>query len=183
METQVLKTARLVLRPFTVKDAPAMYAAWASDPAVTRWLRWQPHRDVAETRALLEQWERDYADPLFYNWAVALHDGTLIGAIGVVRGESGEGWEPGYAFGRAFWGRGYATEALEAVAEHLFAQQGLEELFCCHAVENPASGAVQRKVGFCYTHDGVYHKYDGTAVPCRCYRLTKKEFYDRTRND
>ena len=75
------------------------------------------------------------------------------------------------------------TEALEAVAEHLFARQGLEELFCCHAVENPASGAVQRKVGFCYTHDGVYHKYDGTAVPCRCYRLTKKEFYDRTRND
>lgn len=183
MGTKRLETARLVLRPFTVEDAPAMYATWAADPAVTRWMRWEPHRDVAETQALLQGWVQDYADPLFYNWAVTLQDGTLIGAIGVVRGEQGEYWEPGYAFGQAFWGRGYATEALRAVADHLFAEQGLEVLHCCHAVENPASGVVQRHVGFHRTHTGVYHKFDGTEILCQYCELTKKEFYDRTRND
>ena len=47
--TQPLETARLILNRFTEEDAPAMYAAWAADPQVTRFLRWQPHRDVAET--------------------------------------------------------------------------------------------------------------------------------------
>lgn len=182
MGTRTLQTQRLTLRPFTVEDAPAMFQHWACDPQVTRWLRWAPHQQVAETRALLEQWVRDYRDPLFYNWAVTLQDGTLIGAIGVVRDEQGEYWEPGYAFGRNFWGQGYATEALAAVVEELFAAQGAEVLHCCHAVENPASGAVQRHVGFHPTHRGVYHKYDGTAIPCQFYELTKKEFYDRTGN-
>ena len=54
--------------------------------------------------------------------------------------------------------------------------EGQAALACCHAHENPASGCVMRKCGFRYTHDGIYHKYDGTAVPCRHYLLTKEEF-------
>lgn len=183
MGTRILKTPRLVLRPFTVEDAPAMYANWAGDPQVTRWLRWPPHESVMATRAVLEEWAASYAQPDFYNWAITLQDATLIGSIGVMRAEAGDHLEPGYALGRAWWGRGYATEALRAVVEYLFSEEGVQALSCCHAVGNPASGAVQRKVGFRYGHDAVYHKFDGTPVACKCYLLTKKEFYDGTRND
>ena len=36
--TQTIETERLLLRPLTPEDAPMMYANWANDPDVTRWL-------------------------------------------------------------------------------------------------------------------------------------------------
>lgn len=48
--TQTIETERLLLRPLTPEDAPMMYANWANDPDVTRWLRWEPHKNVDETR-------------------------------------------------------------------------------------------------------------------------------------
>lgn len=54
--TQEIETPRLLLRRLLPSDAPMMYANWASDPEVTRWLRWTPHKDVAETRELLTAW-------------------------------------------------------------------------------------------------------------------------------
>jgi ribosomal-protein-alanine N-acetyltransferase len=43
-------------------------------------------------------------------------------------------------------------------------------------VANPASGAVMRKAGFRYTHDTVYHKFDGTPMACRAYFLRRGEY-------
>ena len=40
--TQILTTERLILRPLTAADAIAMFESWASDPQVTRFLRWEP---------------------------------------------------------------------------------------------------------------------------------------------
>ena len=41
--TQEIETPRLLLRRLMPSDAPMMYANWANDPEVTRWLRWTPH--------------------------------------------------------------------------------------------------------------------------------------------
>ena len=183
--TQILETERLVLRPFEPGDAEAMFANWARDPAVTRYLRWEAHPDTAETRRVLADWAAAYARPDFYNWGIVRRaDGVLMGAIGVCPAEDAAlPPEPGYALGRAFWGRGYATEALQAVTDYMFRSEGLDALSCCHAMENPASGRVMCHVGFQYVRDDVYHKYNGMAIPCKCYLLTKEEFYDRTSFD
>lgn len=54
--TQTIETERLLLRPLTPEDAPMMYVNWANDPDVTRWLRWEPHKNVDKTRELLAAW-------------------------------------------------------------------------------------------------------------------------------
>ena len=61
--TQEIETPRLLLRRIAPADAPAMYRNWASDPAVTRFLRWEPHKDETETFALLAAWEELYQNP------------------------------------------------------------------------------------------------------------------------
>ncbi len=185
--TQTLTTPRLVLRPQAASDAIAMYETWANDPLVTRFLRWEPHKDWLETAQLLAAWEGLYRSPDYYQWGICLKDsGRLIGSISVGEGEdqspdawqapgldfSHGVWEPGYCIGRAFWGQGYTTEALEAVRDFWFRQVGGAWLACCHAVENPASGRVMQKAGWRYDHDTVYHKFDGTPVPCRAYYQT-----------
>lgn len=183
--TEILETPRLRLRPFAPGDAREMFQNWACDPLVTRFLRWDAHPDEGETRRVLAGWQEAYARPDFYNWAIVRKcDGALMGAIGVCPAEDAAlPPEPGYALGRAFWGQGYATEALAAVAAYMFRSEGCAALSCCHALENPASGRVMRHVGFRYTGDAVYHKYDGTPVACRSYILTKEEFYDTGKQD
>ena len=47
-------TARLTLRKPELADAPAIFTAYAQDPAVTRFLVWQPHPNLATTHAYIE---------------------------------------------------------------------------------------------------------------------------------
>ena len=64
--TQEIETPRLLLRRLMPSDAPMMYANWANDPEVTRWLRWTPHKDVAETQELLSAWALLYPNEDYY---------------------------------------------------------------------------------------------------------------------
>ena len=53
--TQELTTERLVLRRMTTDDCEMMFGNWANDPEVTRYLRWEPHRDWVVTMAYLNE--------------------------------------------------------------------------------------------------------------------------------
>ena len=63
--TQTIATERLTLRRFTIEDAENMYYNWASDPEVTKYLTWQPHKSVEETTEILQQWEEDYSKNVY----------------------------------------------------------------------------------------------------------------------
>ena len=99
--TQDIETPRLLLRRLLPEDAPQMYANWASDPEVTRYLRWEPHKSPAETRELLAAWALLYPNPDYYQWAmVEKATGQVFGSISLhplCRGASakrleGQGW-------------------------------------------------------------------------------------------
>ena len=87
--TQTIETERLLLRPLTPEDAPMMYANWANDPDVTRWLRWEPHKNVDETRELLAAWALLYPNGDYYEWGIVEKaTGQLFGTIGVFSNRS-----------------------------------------------------------------------------------------------
>ena len=189
--TQTLETDRLFLRQLLPEDAEQMYTNWASDPEVTRFLRWEPHKNALETVGLLAAWATLYPNPDYYQWAIVEKaSGQVFGSISVFTSSSVEPerdpwpgfdhsngvWEVGYCIGRAWWGKGCTTEALNALVEYWFKNTDSNWLACSHAVENPASGKVMMKAGFVYDHEAVYHKFDGTAIPCKCYALTREHY-------
>ena len=147
--TQVLRTERLILRPFTVADAEDMYHGWASDPEVTRYLTWPPHSGVEITRMLLTDWVGRYESGAYFNWAIEWREtGRVIGNISVVSLiEAIEAAEIGYCLGRAYWGCGIMPEALTAVENYLFDEAGLNRITARHDVNNPKSGRVMEKAG------------------------------------
>ena len=147
--TLKIETDRLILRPFSVEDAPAMFKNWAHDPKVTRFLTWTPHENVECTRALLTEWVQQYSQPSCYNWCiVSKESGEPIGNISVVQlNEKIGAAEIGYCLSAALWGRGVMTEAFSAVIEFLFDRVGLNRISARHALNNPASGAVMQKCG------------------------------------
>jgi RimJ/RimL family protein N-acetyltransferase len=139
------RTERLLLRPGFVEDAP-MLAQAIGHEAVVRNLATAPWPyGEAEARAFLAL-ERD---PLLPNFVMIQRTGgapRIVGGIGIAPAPD-DGLEIGYWVAPRYWGLGFATEAGRAVM-HIARALNLPRLKAAHFVDNAASGAVLRKLGF-----------------------------------
>ena len=143
--SKILKTERLILRPFCTGDAEEMFANWASDAKVTKYLTWLPHKSVEETRALLTLWEEEAKRPDTYHWAITMK-GEVIGDIALVSvNEENERAVVGYCLSHRHWRKGIMPEALAEVLRYLFEEVGFHRIESSHSAENPASGRVMEK--------------------------------------
>jgi len=156
--TKTIKTDRLTLRRFIIDDAETMFQNWASDEEVTRYMRWETHKDVEASRTIMQQWVDGYNDESSYHWGICLKDGELIGSIGAFVTDIDYSASMGYCLGRKWWGKGYTSEALAAVIDYLFTSTDIERIEAYHAVDNAASGKVMLNAGM--VHEGfARHKF------------------------
>lgn len=65
-------------------------------------------------------------------------------------------YELGFHLVRSAWGKGYASEAAEAMIEYAFNKIRAKKLFAGHHPENTASRKRLEKLGFVYIHDEFY---------------------------
>ncbi|WP_026091631.1 GNAT family N-acetyltransferase [Blastomonas sp. AAP53] len=138
------RTQRLLLRPVWPEDAEGLFAAINDAGIVCNLARapWPYGRDDA--RAFAERAQ----DARFPHYLLTRPDDvgqTLIGSCGL--GETDGAAELGYWIARDHWGKGYATEAARAVIANAWAI-GHRRLVASHYIDNPASGAVLRHLGF-----------------------------------
>lgn len=142
-----IETPRLVLSPPTVDDAEEIFARYARDENVTRFLSWPHHRSVQETRAFvafsLGEWQRWPAGPYLIR---SREDGRLLGGTGLSFTQTDEA-TTGYVLARDAWGQGYATEVLRAMVE-LSRQLGLTRVIALVHPAHSASLHVLEKCGF-----------------------------------
>jgi RimJ/RimL family protein N-acetyltransferase len=141
-----LSTARLRLRPLAAADLDA-FAAMQADPEVMRHLGGGMTRTREETwtslAAMLGQW------PLRGYGMFALEEtatGRFAGRAGLLHPYAWPGPELAYGLDRAFWGRGYATEAAVAIRAWAFGTLGLDRLISYVRPANAASVGVLRKL-------------------------------------
>lgn len=163
--TMQLETERLILRPFRMEDAQAMFDNWASDPEVTKYLTWPTHTSLAVTQKVLKEWVDGYEHPDHYNWAITVKSGddNPIGNISVIHlHENVDAGEIGYCMGKAWWGSGIMTESLRMVIDHLFENVGLNRICARHDPRNVASGRVMQKGGM--TYEGTLRQVDRNNV-------------------
>ena len=156
--TQTIKTERLTLRRFEITDAEKMFCNWTNDNEVTKYMRWNAHKDVDETNGILQQWVEDYSKESSYLWGICLNDcGELIGSIGAFITEVDYKADVGYCIGQKWWGKGYASEALRGLIDYMFEKTDIERIGAYHAVENIASGKVMENAGM--VKEGFARKY------------------------
>ena len=147
-----LQTERLLLREFASHDVDAVFA-FESDPTVVAYVCYGPSTKEECRQELAFHIAHQRAQPRqFYHLAVIVaHSGQLIGWCGVkiTRATDREG-EVGYALHQAYWGHGYATEAVRAVIAFGFWQLQLHRIVgACHPA-NRGSIRVLEKVGMRY---------------------------------
>ena len=152
--TPTLETKRLVLRPLRREDAPTIFNRWTSDEAVARYMTWDLHLSIEDTEAWLKWEESALDDPSVYSFGISLRDTKeLIGSGGLVYDKDEDSFRLGYCLMKEEWGKGFATEAAQAIVAFAINELQVKELNSCHDIENLASGRVLQKVGF---------------IPCGC---------------
>lgn len=147
--TKSLETPHLFIRPFKLEYAKDMYQNWANDNEVTKFLTWQPHKDIAESEELTKGWIESYKNDDYYLWAIVLKEiDQAIGSISVVnKNDKINMVTIGYCIGKKWWGEGIMTETLSEVIRFFFEEVGINRIELAHDPHNPASGKVMQKCG------------------------------------
>lgn len=171
------RSERLLLRRPMSLDAPRIFAAYAQDAAVVRYLTWHPHRSTHDTvayiEACLDQWDGDVAR----TYIIDLPDAEAVGAFHLLE-QPANAVSVGYVLARPFWGRGYMTEALKVVVDWMHGEPDIWRLWSTCDVDNLASARVMEKAGLSF--EGILRRW--TIHPnvdprqprdCRCYALVK----------
>lgn len=160
----ILQTERLILREMTRDDYPDL-AKILQDPDAM--YAYEHAFSDEETRGWLDKQLWRYANEGFGLWACVLKStGEMIGQCGLTMQHVPDGHvvEVGYLFRRAFWHRGYATEAAVACRDHAFDALGIGEVFSIIRETNAASLAVARRNGMVERGAFVKH-YMGIDMP------------------
>lgn len=166
MKTPALTTARLILRPVTLDDAPAIqkhFNNWNIIKRLTTMVPWPYPDDGAE--AFL----RDIALPKVeagkaHMWGIVEKDGDdgLIGLVDYHAEYQDDGGNRGFWLAEPYWGRGYMSEAVGAIQDWLFFEKGLESIIVVNAVDNIGSRRVKEKTGAKFIRNGKLLHRSGT---------------------
>jgi [ribosomal protein S5]-alanine N-acetyltransferase len=142
-----VETNRLILRRPTIQDAEVVFARYAGDAEVTKYVGWPRHRSVEHSRMFLHfsesEWMRWPAGPYLIE---SRTDYRLLGSTGLGF-ESPSVASTGYVLARDSWGCGYATEALTAIVGIAGKLKVLRLYALCHP-DHHASIRVLEKCGF-----------------------------------
>ena len=161
-----LPTARLILRALRPDDLDDLFAD-ASDPEIDRYTPWTRYQSVAEAQTDLDNYIADYERHGLGVWGIEQRDEQrLIGIINISPPHPHDRRsEMGFTIARSHWGKGYATEAAQAVLHFGFEKLQLVRIEAVCLPENVASARVLLKIGMQY--EGLLHNYQiWRGKPC-----------------
>lgn len=162
----IIETKRLLLRTFTMEDAPLLYEL-NLDPEVTRYTG-DTIKDIEHGRQVLEQTILpQYALYNHGRWAIHLKPGLeFIGWCGLKFVSERNEVDLGYRLVRTAWGKGYATEAAHACIRYGFGKLHLNRIIGRAMPGNIASLKVLENCGMSFIREEVI---DGH--PARTYEI------------
>lgn len=155
-----IETQRLILRPWTLADAPYYetmskdigYNCFAS-PGI--YLARDQHDLLAKVQQRMTSFDQHGISkfPIFRKT-----DGAFVGTCGAdfFEFQGQQELEMGYRLLLAHWGAGYATEAATAMLQYLFHEVRAHSVFGFAVAQNAASLKILEKIGFHYRQPIVY---------------------------
>ena len=144
----VIETKRLILRKFTVEDAAFMLELLNTSD----WLRFIGDRNVRTLEQaeqyLLNGYIKSYQNYGFGFYVVVVKETQeSIGICGIVKRESLEDVDIGFAFFQQFMGKGYGYESAIAVLSYALNDLKIKRIVAIVDPENVVSVALIKKIG------------------------------------
>jgi ribosomal-protein-alanine N-acetyltransferase len=156
-----LESARLILDAFHADDAPALFN-YASQPEVAKWMAWDQHQTLEDSRRALDFLMRDV--PGQYEWAIRLRDTReLVGGFSfLLKTETTA--ELHFTLAPAYWRRGLTTEAGQTVLAWAWPNHAkLCAIVTAPVAENLGALKVLERLSFSpgATRRSGFHKFSG----------------------
>lgn len=169
-----LETNRLILRPFSMEDAPSMFE-YASDPETVRHLVFEPHQTLQDSKDII---------PILFldkpgTYAITLKENfKMIGAIDIRTDDENQKASFGYVLNKKYWNKGYMSEALNCILKICFETLKTKRVESTHYEKNPASGKVMQKCGMKYEGMGKNELIiKGNSVNVLHYAILSEEWF------
>jgi len=145
---KILETERLVLRQFSIDDAQFIFEL-LNEPSFIQNIGDRGIRTLDDARSyILRVPIASYEQNGFGLYLVVSKEtGESIGMCGLIKRDTLEDVDIGYAYLPRFWSKGYAVEAALAVKEYARDVVGLKRLVAITDPENQASIRVLEKIG------------------------------------
>lgn len=166
---EILRTDRLALRTWTLEDLDAGFAIWG-DAEVMKFIDSGQAESLEQVKASIQAGINHQQKYGHQHWAVVERaSGKLIGACGFNRTEEPGELELVFHFAKAFWGKGYATEATRGCLAYAARMLRPRKIIAgCHP-NNEASKQVLLKVGFTFVGN---RWFDDTQREEPCFELS-----------
>jgi RimJ/RimL family protein N-acetyltransferase len=161
LETPVLTTPRLRVRPITIEDVDALHELWTI-PAVRRYL-WDDQVLARETvQEIVTHSCESFVERGFGYFALEFRDRDgLVGFCGHrVSEEGGHEIELLYGIHPRHWGEGLVAEAARAVLRHGFESCGMERVIAATDTPNQQAVRVLQKLGMVFEQRRQFHGLD-----------------------
>lgn len=145
---KTITTERLVLRLFQETDAPAVTRMCNNYNLYKSTLNLPYPYSIEDALGWIALHQDNFNADRFYEFAVTdKASGELYGAVALSNNQRFSNGEIAYWIGEEYWGKGYATEAAQAVIDFAFEVKGFHKVFARYFQSNPASGKVMQKMG------------------------------------
>ena len=163
--TAELWTEHLVLRRYRPDDAEQLHQKFGTDPEMYQYSGWNPYETPEMAQETVRRFIDGYNGGHVYSWVMdANGDDVVAGTIGAYDYHNGQ-IEVGFSVGRAWQGRGFATEALKTVLAYLTQNEGIACVTAWCAAENVGSRRVLEKSGM----QLVKTEKDGLSIADKVY--------------
>jgi [ribosomal protein S5]-alanine N-acetyltransferase len=181
LPTPTLRTARLLLRPFTEADTDAIFALHSSSRVLRYWDSppWKERAQAERFIAACRQMEQEgsgarvaierAADRVFIGWCCLVEWNQVYRSATL-----------GYCFDEPAWGQGFATEAADALLSWAFDALDLNRVQSDTDTRNTASARVLEKLGF--VREGMLREnciVNGEVSDSWVYGLLRREWKPR----
>ena len=162
----MISTERLILRPWREEDRAGFFAI-INTPAMMA--DFGGVRDQAGADWMFDRRVGDQARNGCSFWAVELHDGELVGSVGLrvaddYVGKPVEGMrELGWRVAEAHWGKGFAREAAQASIDWAWANTDAPVIAAWTTAPNVRSWGLMERLGMTRRPDLDFLDLDGSV--------------------
>lgn len=150
----IIETQRLLLRKVRVNDASDIYE-YSCRKETSEYLLWDTHPFYSYTVELTKFLQKEYNAGRYMDFALVYKEtGKMIGTAGFTTEDlKNKCCEVGYVISPDYWGKGLATEALNAIINLAFCHFKMNRVEAKYMIENTVSRKVMEKCGM--TFEGV----------------------------
>lgn len=176
---EVIETERMILRPLTDEDVQSIFD-YCSDPEVSKFTTWLPHKTLDDSRALITHAKKNYQRGTPEPYAITLKSDPkkVVGTVGWFWvSEPHKNIEIAYALARDLWGQGLMFEACKAVLNVAMKNHEINRISSRCIAENSGSARVMEKLGMKY--EGTQRQVmfvKGKFVDLKLYSILKSEW-------